>query len=52
MVRIGIINKFKAVLCKNNLYVIGNKIFKLYKVQPTRMILDFYRRSISKMFLF
>lgn len=33
------------------IYVIGNKIVKLYKVRPIR-ILDFCIRSISKTFLF
>lgn len=40
MIRIGIINRSKAVLCKNDFSVIGNKIFNVDKVSSTIMLLD------------
>lgn len=40
MNRIGIINKSKTKLCKNDFSVIGNKTFNIYKVSSTIMLLD------------
>lgn len=52
MIRSRIVNKSKAVLCKDDLAVTGNKILKVYKVRLTRALLERFLYKKYFFFLF